>query len=244
MQAKGSENGSAQKSKYYSGSSGVNVPACRDQALLELNIAFKSSARNRFKPRITEDFSLKPRSNLKNSRIEGQLIRYGGTQNLKSSQITSYTSGYPYGHPLGVNFTSEGSTPKGIFFGWCSQGGWDVPSYTGTLVWDVPLEQWDPEYGTSQPAAGGENFVGYPTCVTSRCPKNWLFQGSWPALGQGAYGPKPLGSWPALGQGAGGPKPLRAGLFLGGWPALVGFSGAAGQHLARVLGVQNPCKQG
>ncbi|KAJ7119202.1 hypothetical protein C8R43DRAFT_960135 [Mycena crocata] len=105
---------------------------------------------------------------------------------------------YPYGHPLGVNFTSEGSTPKGIFFGWCSQGGWDVPSYTGTLVWDVPLEQWDPEYGTSQPAAGGENFVGYPTCVTSRCPKNWLFQGSWPALGQGAYGP----------------KPLRAGLFL------------------------------
>ncbi|KAJ7154956.1 hypothetical protein C8R43DRAFT_949921 [Mycena crocata] len=77
-----------------------------------------------------------------------------------------------------VNFTSEGSSPKGIFFGWCSQGGWDVPPYIGTLVWDVPLEQWDPEYGMPQPAAGGENFVGYPTCVTSSWPQNGLFQGS------------------------------------------------------------------
>ncbi|KAJ7162764.1 hypothetical protein C8R43DRAFT_947237 [Mycena crocata] len=135
-------------------------------------------------------------------------------------KICIFTSGYPYGHPLGVNFTSEGSTPKGIFSGWGSQGGWDVPSYIGALVWDVPLGWWDLKYGTSQPAAGGENFVGYPTCVMSRCPKNGLFQGSWPALGQGADGPKPLragiflGGWPALGQGAGGPKPLRAGLFL------------------------------
>ncbi|KAJ7128207.1 hypothetical protein C8R43DRAFT_957690 [Mycena crocata] len=104
----------------------------------------------------------------------------------------------------GVNFTSEGSSPKGVFFGWCSQGGWDVPPYIGTLVWDVPVEQWDPEYGMSQPAAGGENFVGYPTCVT--------------AADQHLAGVLVI------------QNPYKKGFFSQSWV----FLGVPGQHLARV----------